>query len=198
MAEELVVSFDNDAAGSDAAERAIDLAEANDFSVKVATFKDFKDAADAALADPENIRRVVGRRRSCAGILFRKNICRMALAKNSAALATREGLHDLRAILAKLKNIASPVERDFWMKELAKRTGDEGRRYLKAGSGEGECDDACAATTKKRGGAEARSVSRARSCWRKIIFRSWTKNDFGILDDCVNFLIRRKTKFSRF
>ena len=52
LAEELIVSFDNDAAGSDAAERAIDLAEANDFSVKVAMFQGFKDAAEAAQADP--------------------------------------------------------------------------------------------------------------------------------------------------
>jgi len=42
LAEELVLSFDNDVAGSDAAERAIDLAEANDFSVKIAVFQRFQ------------------------------------------------------------------------------------------------------------------------------------------------------------
>ena len=55
LADEVVLCFDSDAAGSDAAERAIDLAEASDFSVKVATFRDFKDAAEAAKADPLNV-----------------------------------------------------------------------------------------------------------------------------------------------
>ena len=55
LAQELILSFDNDIAGSDAAERAIDLAEANDFTVKIATFKGVKDAADAVKADPTSV-----------------------------------------------------------------------------------------------------------------------------------------------
>ena len=39
------------------------------------------------------------------------------------ALSGRDGLRKLRVVLAKLKNIASPVERGFWLKELSVRTG---------------------------------------------------------------------------
>src|ERR1700734_2963410 len=84
LAEELVVSFDNDPAGSDAAERVIDLAEANDFSVKVATFSNFKDAAEAAQADPENIRRVVENAVPAPEFYFAKY-----LPKDPKAVATR-------------------------------------------------------------------------------------------------------------
>src|SRR6185369_15382006 len=102
--------FDDDTAGSDAAERAIDLAEAEDFSVKVATFANlknpdgtpanFKDAAEAAQADPENVRRVVESAMPAPEFYFAKYLPRDAAGGksfDSAALATREGLHQLRA-----------------------------------------------------------------------------------------------------
>ena len=59
LADELIINFDSDTAGADAAERAIDLAEASDFSVKIAIVQGFKDAAEAAQADPENVRRTI-------------------------------------------------------------------------------------------------------------------------------------------
>ena len=45
------------------------------------------------------------------------------MASDPGAFTTREGLGKLRTVLLKLRNIASPVERDFWLKELSKRTG---------------------------------------------------------------------------
>ena len=113
-------------AGSDAAERAIDLAEANDFSVKVATYRGFKDAAEAAKADPANVARTVAAAVSAPLFYFEKFLPPVpagATSSDPAALTTRDGLNKLRTVLLKLRNIASPVERDFWMKELAKRTG---------------------------------------------------------------------------
>ena len=133
LAENLVVSFDNDAAGSDAAERAIDLAEAADFSVKVSTFKGFKDAAEAALADPTNVVKVYEAAMPAPEFYFAKYLPKemnstdggSAASASAAAefLSTREGLRDLRAILVKLRHLASPVERNFWIRELSKRTG---------------------------------------------------------------------------
>ena len=55
LADELIINYDSDEAGAEAAVRAIDLAEASDFSVKVATVEGFKDAADAAHVDPKNV-----------------------------------------------------------------------------------------------------------------------------------------------
>ena len=46
-----------------------------------------------------------------------------ATSSDPAAFTTRDGLNKLRTVLLKLRNIASPVERDYWIKELAKRTG---------------------------------------------------------------------------
>ncbi len=116
--EEIILSFDNDVAGSDAAERAIALAEANDFSVKIATFVDFKDAADAAHANPENVLKTFAAAIPAPEFYFKKY-----LPQNTVELSTRDGLMKLRAVLGKLKDLTSPVERDFWMKELSHRTG---------------------------------------------------------------------------
>jgi len=117
LAQELILSFDNDVAGSDAAERAIDLAEANDFTVKIATFKGVKDAADAVKADPTSVARVIAAAIPAPEFYFQKY-----LPSDLHELQSRDGLQKLRIILGKLKHISSPVERGFWLKELARRT----------------------------------------------------------------------------
>ncbi len=118
FADELILNFDGDTAGADAAERAIDLAESLDFAVKVAMIDGFKDAADAAQADPKNVERAIAVAMPAPEFYFRKY-----LPKDLAELKTHEGVVKLRGILGKLRTMASPVERDSWLKELAKRTG---------------------------------------------------------------------------
>ena len=56
-ADELILSFDADEAGQAAAERAIDLTGANDFSVKLLVIEDpkLKDPADVVKAVPERL-----------------------------------------------------------------------------------------------------------------------------------------------
>lgn len=196
LAEELVVSFDNDSAGSDAAERAIELAEANDFSVKVATFRnvngaDFKDAADAILADPENIKRVLAAAVPAPEFYFAKYLpCDPTTgAVNTTALGTREGVNGLRAILGKLKNMTSPVSRDYWLKELSRRTGIKEKTLeeesmnvtgspfptqTNAGDGEGES-------------VPKRQLTRQELISEKLFSAAFTKNDFTILDECALF-----------
>ena len=182
LAEELVVSFDNDPAGSDAAERAIDLAEANDFSVKVATFKDFKDAAEAAQADPENIRRVVEGAVPAPEFYFAKY-----LPKDPKTIATREGLHNLRAILVKLKNIASPVERDFWLKELSKRTGVKEETLQAEAEKAASSSFAAMPINREEEIAPKREVSRQERITESLLAAALAKNDFATLDECVAF-----------
>jgi DNA primase len=198
LAEELIVSFDNDVAGSDAAERAIDLAEASDFSVKVATFgslsgpdgtpANFKDAADAAFADPKNIQRVIEGAVAAPEFYFSKYLPMDPTTGkvNTTALATREGLQHLRAILAKLKNIASPVQREFWMGELSKRTG------VKEKTLEEEMEKASASqfapVVAKQEEVVKREVSRQERIAEDLLSAVFAQNNFALLDDSVEFL----------
>ena len=88
LADEIIISFDSDPAGAEAAERAIDLAEASDFSVKVATFKDSR-------MRPTRRRRIRRtstddrRRGAGARVLFQKISCPK---DPMPQLKTREGL----------------------------------------------------------------------------------------------------------
>jgi len=198
LAEELIVSFDNDTAGMEAAERAIQLAEANDFAVKVASFpKQFKDAADAAQADPTNVRRAVEGAVPAPRFYFDKYLsldgvdgaggAGESLAKR---LKTREGLRALRAVLAKLKNISSPVERQSWFKELEVRTGIP-ERTLEEEANKVELASPLPAAVRTPGDAAEkvkREISRANLIAEELFAAALTKNDFSMLDECADFL----------
>lgn len=181
LAEELVLSFDNDVAGSDAAERAIDLAEANDFTVRVATFKDFKDAADAVQADPANVASAIAAAVPAPVFYFEKY-----LPKDPAALKTREGLHNLRIILGKLKNIASPVDRSFWFKELVTRTGIA-ERTLEEEAAKANTVGIPVAVPKEEE-VPKREASRQDFITEELFAAARAKSEFGFLDDCIQFL----------
>ena len=118
FAEEIVLSFDNDEAGSAAAERAIDLAEAADFGVKVVEFGEFKDPAEAAQSGSEVLKKIVSSATPAPEFYFRKY-----LGDKAENWSDRESLKKLKLVLGKIKNIASAIARDFWVKNLAKRTG---------------------------------------------------------------------------
>ena len=182
LAEELVLSFDSDVAGSDAAERAIDLAEANDFTVKVATFADFKDAAEAAQADPKNIQKVIAGAVPAPIFYFEKYI-----PGDHIALKGRDGLRKLRVVLAKLKNIASPVERGSWLKELSSRTGIAEKTL------EEELEQAPAAgipvPAAKEEEVAKREVVRQELIAEELIAAALSKNDLVILDDCAAYFL---------
>ena len=178
FSEELVLCFDSDAAGADAAERAIDLAEANDFSVKIATFKDFKDAADAAKADPANVKTTIAAAAQAPLFYFAKY-----LPKDMAELKTRDGLHNLRAVLAKLKIIASPVERSFWFAELAKRTGINERTLQEEAEKANPVGIPLGA--KKEEEVAKRQISRQDRLCEQLLVAAFAKNDFDIIHDQV-------------
>lgn len=118
IADELVVSFDNDDAGWQAGERAVDLAEAHDFEVKAALFKDYKDPADAVFAGKENLFNAIKNAKPAVEFYFEKY-----LPAEKFDVRHRDSLKNLRMVLEKIKNINSPVAKTFWVKELAKQTG---------------------------------------------------------------------------
>lgn len=116
VAEELVFSFDNDEAGSAAGERAINLAQAEDFHVKVVMLKGVKDPAEAAAADPVALKNAVQEAKPAALFYFEKYLAGVS------DFGDREGLTRLRAVLRKIMNIMSAVSREHWLKELSRRT----------------------------------------------------------------------------
>jgi DNA primase len=217
LAENLIVSFDNDAAGSDAAERAIDLAEASDFSVRVATpaslgkaadGKDIKDIADAALADPANVRRVLDAAVPAPEFYFAKY-----LPSRSSDVApelrlggpTREGVHALRSVLLKLKNIASPVERDFWLKELSRRTGIKEKTLEEESAkatgspfaGQGNAGGSGAGGAGVDDAPAKRVATRQELIAEKLLSAALAKDDFAVLDDSIEFFIPQQKEIVR-
>ncbi|MBI4085170.1 MAG: DNA primase [Candidatus Liptonbacteria bacterium] len=118
LTDQLVVSFDNDEAGREAGERAIDLAEAADFGVKVAVFHDYKDPADAAFSDKEYFLKIIGNAKPAAEFYFEKY-----LPGGKFDVRDRENFRNLKAVLEKIRNVTSPVLKSFWLRELSKRTG---------------------------------------------------------------------------
>ncbi len=128
LTEKIVLSFDSDEAGIEAAERAIDLAEQNDFTVKVVRFKTYKDPAEAAQAGKEELDKAIASAVPAPEFYFEKYLpFDPTQGKPILNLRDRSYLKNLRAVLTKLKMLASPVDRSFWMRELAKRLSIEER-----------------------------------------------------------------------
>jgi DNA primase len=119
LAENLVLSFDNDNAGRAAAERTIDLAQANDLNTKVIVFDaaagNAKDPADVAKEKPgyfaELIKKAVPAMEYYFSYYGIDRVGDIALKKKA-----------IRSALTKIKGIASPVEREHWMQLLSSRT----------------------------------------------------------------------------
>lgn len=193
LADEVILCFDSDAAGSDAAERAIDLAESNDFAVKVASFKDFKDAAEAAKADPANVTRTLAAAVSAPLFYFEKY-----LPTDTAQLQSREGLMKLRVVLAKIRNMASPVEREFWMKELSKRTGVNEKTLeeeaQKSATAAGEFAPASSRTEAQEPQPAKRQLSRHELICEELFVLAVARDDFSLIEDCAVFFTPAQTE----
>jgi len=112
-ADELVLSFDSDEAGQTAAERTIDLAEASDFSVKVLEMQ-AKDPADVVKESPGLMAALITKARSAMEFYFDRYLIKKAEDKGPVGFKK-----NIRAVLAKIKNIYSPVERSHWLKQLS-------------------------------------------------------------------------------
>lgn len=111
--DQLILSFDNDAAGQAAAERSIDLASAQDFSVKVLTISNGKDPADLVRTNPGFMSQFAEKAQPAMDYYFNKH---------SVGKTIYQKKKNLRLILSKLKNISSAIERSSWLKELSSKT----------------------------------------------------------------------------
>ncbi len=114
LADELVLSFDSDEAGQAAAERAIDMANAHDFSVKLLVIDDanLKDPADVVRAKQGHILELVSKAKPAMEYYFHKYM------KNiSDDLKIKKQI--VRVVLGKIRGLASPIDRSHWLKELS-------------------------------------------------------------------------------
>lgn len=193
LADELVLCFDSDAAGADAAERAIDLAEAEDFEVKVATYRGFKDAAEAAKASPENVRKTVSAAVSAQLFYFEKFLppVRPGFESSDPAMfQNRDGLNKLRTVLLKLNNISSSVRKDFWLRELSKRTGvgeSRLREELDNVSTKGQFTTSTPVAMAQDEQVLERQLSRQERIAEDLLALALARNDFSIIEDSQEF-----------
>ncbi len=113
LADTIILSFDTDAAGQAAAERSIDLAAAQDFTVKILNTGEYKDAADVVKAAPGKMVEFVAAAKTAMEFYFERypvtGIDRAAQKKN------------IRVILEKIRAVASPVDRANALRDLAMR-----------------------------------------------------------------------------
>ncbi len=176
LTDELVISFDNDEAGREAGERAIDLAESNDFAVRVVVFED-KDPAEAAVRDPHAFMQSVREARPAMEFYFEKYLGGFDKKRYS-----RESLRKLRGVLRKIRNTASAVARDYWMKELAKRTAIDERALIE------EAEQLPVAAQHDTGQPEPEGpekFSRWELLSERLLSYASTKNSFAVLEDCA-------------
>ncbi|MFA5173489.1 MAG: DNA primase [Candidatus Paceibacterota bacterium] len=117
LADEIILNFDNDEAGKLADERAIDLALKADLGVKVLSFDSFKDVAELVKASPGKLCGLAEAAMPAMEFYFERYLKDKS---GGSALEVKKGT---RKALSRIKIIPSAVERDFWLKNLSRKTG---------------------------------------------------------------------------
>lgn len=112
----LAIAFDQDAAGNAATIRGLDLARQQDFSIKIITLPPDagKDPDEAVRKDPQIWRDAIKQAVSIMEWVYRHAF------KNRHAEQPEDKKLIARDVLTEIKRIANPVERDHWVKRLAK------------------------------------------------------------------------------
>ncbi len=116
-ANKLIIGFDLDEAGQAAAERSIDLAGAYDFSVFILPLGEFRDPAEAARNMPGYLLQAVSRAKSAMEHYFDRYL----KIEDLKSIGKKKSI--VRLLLAKIKNLWSPLERNHWLRELSHRVG---------------------------------------------------------------------------
>ncbi len=117
VAEELLLSFDNDEAGWVAGERAISLAESVGLVTKIVSLSGVKDPAELAQKDPIALKMAVDGAEPAFKVLFRRH-----LPNGRLDVSSLKEMKSLRELIGRINSISSPIERDYWLKELSSYT----------------------------------------------------------------------------
>ncbi len=182
IAQELLVSFDNDEAGFSAGERAVDLAEAGGMQVKVVTLQGVKDPADAAEKDPTGLMKAITEAEPAFKVFFRRY-----LPEGKVDVMKMSDMKALRLLLNKIKSVASPVEKDYWLKELANHA-KQSESSLRE-----EMEKIQTAPALERFAGEAAKIPEKKySRWERIgqdlLGAAYEKNNCDFLDDVASYL----------
>lgn len=116
LAETVILCFDNDEAGQKAIERSIDLALAQDYAIRVVHLSD-KDPADIVRTDPGRMQTLIARAQPVKDFYFGRYLTRATGETGDTRM------RGVRALLAKIKTISSPLEQASWIQEVTMKIG---------------------------------------------------------------------------
>jgi len=188
LTDRIILSFDSDAAGLEAGERAIDLAEESGFEVRVALLKDFKDPAEAVHKDPAILKDAVKNSVTASAFYFEKYLKGV---KDKRALTK-----GIRAILLKAKGIASPLARGLWIKELSEKINISEKTLWEELE---KLEPKTAATAKREESPlrEKQNFSRWETLSQALVAAAVGLNDFSIAEEHENLLDARSKEALR-
>ncbi len=111
----LVIAFDMDVAGDSATKRGIELAQENDFNIKVALMPEGLDPADLILKDEKSWEKILNKSVSIVSFYFKTAFSQFdsSVPENKKKIA--------RMVLPIIKKIDSDIEKDYWIKKLAEK-----------------------------------------------------------------------------
>jgi DNA primase len=118
---EVHLFFDMDGAGQKAARKSTELALEKELNVKLIALKEGKDAADMGVENPEELKQIVLSPMPAPEYFL--NVTLASYDKETAE-GKRAIVDDFTKLLTSIKN---PLERSFWVKELAREVGLEER-----------------------------------------------------------------------
>ncbi|MBI5306114.1 DNA primase [Candidatus Wolfebacteria bacterium] len=122
LTDKLIFCFDSDEAGLKAAERSIDLAKAADFDAKILVIKDYKDPAEVIKSNPELMKKLIKEAKPAMEFYFERYLSNKIQGSRFKIQDLSEFKNNIKIILVKIKNLASPIERSHWLRELAAKT----------------------------------------------------------------------------
>lgn len=187
MAKRIILSFDNDEAGMIAGERAIDLIGQEDLEAKVLLIKKAKDVAEIVEREPGKLARMCQEAAPAMEFYFDRYLNFGGSGEDGGRSGDVSFLKQgSRVILTKIKNLASIIEQNYWIKELSKKSGIGESALLEEMAILAERD-----SLKKDGGykkeeaADKESVSRRDLIAQKLISLAIFKNNLGGIQDSV-------------
>ena len=174
----LTTSFDMDVAGNSATKRGIDLAQKEEFNIRVVIMPKGLDPADIILQHPEDWENLVRSAKSIMEFYFES-------AFSSHDASTAEGKREISNILIPvIANIPNKIEQSHWIGELSKKLGvpeksieEEINRQAQKTEKEDSLQEETSASSSKEG-SEYESKSRREKIEQRIFLIIFTFPEF--------------------